>query len=216
MMVVNPWTAWALVETARRAGHRAAVHTAAASALGRMMLRLGRRLGFPIIHVVRRAAQVDLLRGLGAAEVLDSSEADFDSRLKDACERLRATVAFDPVAGDMTGRVLAAMPQGSRAIVYGSLSGAPCSVPAAQLVYERKAVEGFWLSDWVAKRGLLGLAKMALATQRLLAADFATTVRARVPLEQAAEAIEVYKRDMTGGKVLIIPGGKAAADQAGQ
>jgi len=214
-MVVNPWTAWALLDTARRRGHRAAVHTAAAGALGRMMLRLGRRLNFPVVHVVRRPAQVELLRGLGAADVLDATADGFDARLKEACARLNATVAFDPVAGEMTGRVLAAMPPGSRAIVYGSLSGAPCTVPPAQLVYERKAVEGFWLSDWVSRRGLLGLGKMALTAQRLAASDFATEIRARVPLQRAAEAIEAYRQEMTAGKVLLIPGEEAGSPVPG-
>ena len=213
-MVVNPWTAWALLDTARRRGHRAAVHTAAASSLGRMMLRLGRRLNFPIIHVVRRPAQVELLRGMGAAHVLDSTAAGFDAQLKGLCSQLNVTVAFDPVAGEMTARALAAMPRGSRAIVYGSLSGAPCTVPPAELMYERKAVEGFWLSHWVADRGLLSLAKMALTAQKLAATEFVTEVRARVPLAGAAEAIEAYKHDMTAGKVLIIPGRAGASSAA--
>ena len=206
MMVVNPWTAWALVDTARRRGHRAAVHTAAAGALGRMMLRLGRRLNFPIVHVVRRAAQVELLRGMGAEHVLDSTADGFDARLKELCEKLNVTVALDPVAGEMTGRVLAALPRGSLVIVYGSLSEAPCTVPPAELLYEDKRVEGFWLSRWVADRGLLALGRMALTAQKLLATEFATVVRARVGLEGVAEAIDAYKHDMTAGKVLVIPG----------
>ena len=40
-MLVNPLTAWALVGEARRGRHRAIVQTAAASALGRMVVRLG-------------------------------------------------------------------------------------------------------------------------------------------------------------------------------
>jgi len=207
MMVVNPWTAWALLDTARRAGHRAAVHTAAASQLGRMLLRLGRRENFPIIHVVRRAEQAALLSKMGATLVLNSSDADFDARLRESCQMHGVTVAFDPVAGAMTGRVLAAMPEGSTAIVYGSLSDDAVTVRPEQFIYEGKRVEGFWLSKWVAKKSFLGRAKMALGLQKRLATDLQTEVRARVTLEEAAEAIEGYKREMTGGKVLIMPGG---------
>jgi NADPH:quinone reductase-like Zn-dependent oxidoreductase len=209
MMVVNPWTAWALVDMARRGKHPAAVHTAAASALGRMMLRLGLRFGYPIVHVVRRAEQAELLRNLGAKHVLDSTQPDFDARLKDLCRSLGATVAFDPVAGEMTGRVLSAMPRGSRAVVYGSLSGQPCTVRADQFIYEGKRVEGFWTPVWAAERGLLGRAKVAFGVQKLLATDLRTEVRSCVSLERAAEAIEAYKHDMTGGKVLLAPGGEA-------
>jgi len=207
MMVVNPWTAWALLDTARRAGHRAAVHTAAAGALGRMLLRLGRRENFPIIHIVRRTEQETLLREMGASLVLNSGAPDFDARLKESCEMHGATVAFDAVAGEMTGRVLAAMPQGSTAIVYGSLSDGAVTVRPGQFIYEGKYVEGFWLSKWVARKGLVGRAKMAFGLQKRLATDFQTEVRARVPLQGAVEAIRQYQHEMTGGKVLIMPGG---------
>ena len=57
-MLVNPLTAWALMEEARLGRHRAVVQTAAASALGRMVVRLGQRFSVPTINVVRRAEQV--------------------------------------------------------------------------------------------------------------------------------------------------------------
>lgn len=206
MMVVNPWTAWALLETARRGGHRAAVHTAAAGALGQMMARLARRLGFPMVHVVRSERRFETLRAQGAEHVLRTDAPDFDARLKDLCERLGATIVFDPVAGEMTGRALAAMPHGSRAVVYGTLSRKPCAVPPELLLYENKRVEGFWLARWVRGRSLLGRMRIAVGVQKRLGTDFRTSVRARVPLEGAAEAIAEYERDPGGGKVLIVPG----------
>jgi NADPH:quinone reductase-like Zn-dependent oxidoreductase len=205
-MVINPWTAWALLETARRDGHRAAVHTAAGGALGRMLARLARRFRYPVIHLVRRAEQAELLRGLGAEHVLDTSQAGFDGALHDLCERLEATVAFDAVAGEMTGRVLTAMPRGSGVLVYGSLSDAACTVRPERFIYEDKWVEGFWLPVWLESKTFLGRARMALGLQKYLATDLATEVAARVPLEGALEAIEQYRRRMSAGKVLILPG----------
>src|SRR5215470_19279634 len=76
-MLVNPLTAWALVDEARRGGHRAAVQTAAASALGRMLVRLGQKFSLPVINVVRRQEQADLLRGMGAEHVLNSADPGF-------------------------------------------------------------------------------------------------------------------------------------------
>ncbi|MCX5654776.1 MAG: zinc-binding dehydrogenase, partial [Planctomycetota bacterium] len=136
-----------------------------------------------------------------------SSSADFDAHLKDLCTTLDATIAFDPVAGEMTGRLLAAMPKGSVAVVYGSLSDAACSIRPERFIYERKRVEGFWLGVWAEKIGLLGRMRVAMGLQKFLATDLQTEVRARVTLEQVPEAIETYKHDMTGGKVLILPDG---------
>lgn len=121
-MLVNPMTAWGMMHEARRGRHRAVVQTAAASALGRMVVRLGKRFSVPTINVVRRAEQVKLLRGMGAEHVLDSSDPAFDKNLRELCQRLGATIGFDAVAGEMSGRVLRAQARGGRLLVYGALS----------------------------------------------------------------------------------------------
>jgi NADPH:quinone reductase len=121
-MLVNPLTAWALMDEARLGRHRAVVQTAAASALGRMVVRLGRRFSIPTINVVRRAEQVELLRKMGAEHVLNSSDPGFDASLRDLCHRLGASIGFDAVAGEMSARVLRGQPRGSRLLVYGALS----------------------------------------------------------------------------------------------
>src|SRR4029453_8865155 len=107
---------------ARRGRHRAVVQTTAASALGRMIVKLGKRLSLPVINVVRRAEQVGLLRGLGAEYVVNSSEPEFDTRLRELCHRLGATIGFDAVAGEMSPLLLGAQPRGSGLLVYGALS----------------------------------------------------------------------------------------------
>jgi NADPH:quinone reductase len=113
-LLINPMTAWGLMHEARRGRHLAVVQTAAASALGRMIVKLGNRLSIPVINVVRRAEQVGLLRGLGAKYVLNSSEPEFDKRLRELCHELGASIGFDAVAGEMSALVLRAQPRGSR------------------------------------------------------------------------------------------------------
>lgn len=205
MLIVNPLTAWVFMDLARRGGHQAAVSTAAAGAVGQMILRLGLRWDYPVVHVVRRQAQVELLRGLGAVHVLNSSEPDFDQRLREVCRQLGATVAFDAVAGELTGRLLTAMPRGGRVVVYGALSQAPSAAPSGELIYGRKRVEGFWLAGHVASMGLPARLRIALVVQRLLNSDLKTTVRARMPLEQVGAALTLYRSEMTGGKILLVP-----------
>jgi NADPH:quinone reductase len=205
MMLVNPFTAWALVEEARRGGHRAFVQTAAASALGRMLIRLAKRHGIPAVNVVRRAEQVELLRSLGAEHVLDSSDAGFDVALRELCQRLGATIGFDAVAGEMSARVLRAQPKGARLLVYGALSLAAVQVEPGSLIFEGKQVEGFWLSAWLAKKSLLGRARLAGEIQRLLGEELKSEIRARYPLDEAGRALAEYAADMTGGKALIVP-----------
>ena len=76
-----------------------------------MLVRMSEREHYPVIHVVRRAEQENLLRGLGARHVLDSSKPDFAERLGELSRELGATIAFDAVAGELTATLLSAMPR---------------------------------------------------------------------------------------------------------
>ncbi|HJQ32921.1 MAG TPA: zinc-binding dehydrogenase [Pyrinomonadaceae bacterium] len=206
MMIVNPFTAWALLGLAKELRAPAVVQTAAASALGRMIQRLAKTRGIQVVNVVRRAEQVALLQADGAEHVLDSSTEDFDERLKELCKSLRATVAFDAVAGVLTGRLLAAMPDGGTAVVYGGLSMQGCVLDPRSLIFERKSVRGFWLADWMRRTSTLKKFLAAQSVQKLLKDELRTEVRARLPLEQAVEGVRAYASEMTGGKVIFIPG----------
>ena len=204
--IVNPLSAWAMMNMARQAGAQAVVQTAAASALGQMMDGLGRRFYIPVINIVRRADQVDFLRSKGAQHVLDSSAPDFDERLRERCVELNATAGFDAVAGELTGRMLIAMPAGARVIVYGALSGEGCLVDPRSLIFEDKRVEGFWLSKWLRSQNIARMLLTTRRVQKLLASDLRTEIRARLPLEEASDGIKQYTEHMTGGKILFIPG----------
>jgi NADPH:quinone reductase-like Zn-dependent oxidoreductase len=206
-LVVNPLTAIGLLDTARRDGHRAAVHTAAASQLGRMILVMAQRADYPIIHVVRRDAQVELLKSLGAKHVLNSSDDRFSEQLRTDCTRLRATAVFEAVGGDITGTVLNSMPTGSNAYVYGALSGDLCSnIDPIELIFQGKSVRGFYLGQWLRRRGTFGTLRAANRVQRMLVdGAIATTVQRRLSLEEAADGLQQYVDHMTEGKALIVP-----------
>jgi NADPH:quinone reductase len=203
MLIVNPITAWALLAIARRDKTRAFVQTAAASALGRMLVRMARKHKIASVNVVRRAAQVELLRREGAEHVLDSSAPDFAAQLRERCRALDARVAFDAVAGEMTGTLTAALPGGSRVVVYGALSEAACVVDPSVLIFGGRRVEGFWLSDWFRRARLTDQARAAVAVQSL--AELRSDVRERVDLDGVAGAIARYAGEMSAGKVLVTP-----------
>src|SRR5262249_32223306 len=145
-LIINPLTAMGLLDTARRAGHSSAVQTAGASQLGRMMTVMAADAGFPLINIVRRNAQVELLRSLGSKYVLNSAQENFGEELRSLCLQLNTTAAFEAVAGDMTGTVLNAMPPNSTVYVYGALSEEACGkIDPIQLVFHAKSIAGFYL-----------------------------------------------------------------------
>jgi NADPH2:quinone reductase len=204
-LLINPMTAWGLLEQARKSGHRAVVQSAAAGALGRMIVKLAQRLSITTINIVRRAEQEELLRGMGAEHVLNENAPEFDSTLRDLCHSLGAGIGFDAVAGEMSGRILRAQPHGSRLLVYGALSLKPSQVDPTLLIFERKRVEGFWLSPWLRTKNMLSQRRIAGRIQKLLSTDLSTAVQARLPLEDFARGLAKYKHHMTNGKVLLTP-----------
>jgi NADPH:quinone reductase-like Zn-dependent oxidoreductase len=207
MSAINPLTASAFLEIARKGGHKSIVLTAAASSLGQMVNRLGQSEGVQVINIVRREAQVELLKAGGAGIVINSSQADFEQQLHDACHKHNARLAFDAVAGPMTGQLLKALPEGSKVSVFSALSNENVQVGPDQYIFENKSVDGFWLGPWLFDtKNLIQVLMMWRRTQKLIATDLRTEVRARYPYQEAKTAVQDYTSQMTGGKVLLTPG----------
>jgi NADPH2:quinone reductase len=107
---VNPLTALGMTETMRREGHKALVHTAAASNLGQMLNRICLADGIPLVNIVRKPEQAALLRGQGAVQVCDASQPSFLEDLTQALVDTGATVAFDATGGGpLAGQILGCM-----------------------------------------------------------------------------------------------------------
>jgi NADPH2:quinone reductase len=212
-LIINPLTALAMLETARRAGHRAAVHTVGVCQLGRMMIAMAADLDYPLINVVRRDEQGEIVRSLGAKYVLNSASEGFAGELKTLCEQLKATAAFEAIAGDMTGTVLNAMPHGSTAYVYGALSQEACgNIDPIGLVFHEKTVTGFFLGNWLDQRGAIGILRAAGRVQRMIIdGRIGTTVQRRLKLDEVVDGLLQYVGHMTDGKVLIMPHGPNAS-----
>src|ERR1700704_2244771 len=107
---VNPLTALGMLETMRREGHSALVHTAAASNLGQMLNRVCLKDRIPLVNIVRSQAQTEILKQQGAKYVLDSTSPTFRGELVEAIAETGATLAFDAIGGGtMAGTIVAAM-----------------------------------------------------------------------------------------------------------
>src|SRR5215831_1216170 len=209
MRIVNPYTAWAHLTIARQAGARAIVQTAAASALGQMVNRLAQRRGVQVINIVRRDAQAETLRALGAKHVLNSESPEFDLQLRNLCRQLNARLAFDAVAGAMTARLLAIMPPEAGVVVYGGLAGELISVDPGDLIFNQRRVEGFYLARWIARQNSFALLSMQRKLYQLGDLTHAT-IQLRARLEDVQRAIATYEANMSAGKVLLMPGLSAA------
>jgi NADPH:quinone reductase len=222
-LFVNPLTALAIVETVRLEGHTALIHTAAASSLGQMLIKVCAEDGVPIVNVVRRQEQVKMLRALGAEHVCDSSLPNFRDDLRAAVEATGATVAFDALGGGaMVSELLAAietvgearMPYYSaygsierkHVYVYGHLerSQTTLSHDLYGLVW---GVSG-WLMPSILER--IGFERASALRQRVvsqLTTTFAVRYTKRITLADVLrrDTMLAYSRHATGEKYLITP-----------
>ncbi len=219
---VNPLTALGMVETMRREGHSALVHTAAASNLGQMLNRLCIADGIGLVNVVRSAAQAEVLRSQGATHVCLSTAATFRKDLADAIAATGATLGFDAVGGgQLAGQLLAGMETAlarkggeyqrygsathKQVYIYGSLDNGPTEL--------RRNFGAAWgLGGWLLPLFLQKIGPELAQGLRMrvvagLGTIFASRYTSVVSLAEALDPAEiaVYGRRSTGAKYLLNP-----------
>ena len=208
MLLVNPLTALVFFDILKKGGHAACINTAAASALGRMMVRLALKKGIPLINIVRRKDQADLLHSLGAEHVLISTEPGFEQELSVLAHRLKTTLILDAICGAFTQQLINAAPDGSLVLLYSNLSREPSQISPHSLWNHDIRVEGFYLGVWTAKQNLLRILALSQEVQDLAGTDLQSSIYKRLPLSSAREGLEIYQKNMTAGKILLTMGSK--------
>ena len=222
---VNPLTALAFVETMKMENHTAMVHTAAASNLGQMLVRICKEDGIPLINIVRKQDQVELLKALGAKYVGNMSEASFMEDLVLALSETGATLGFDATgggnSGELPGQILAAMEiaankaakeysrYGSdtykQVYIYGGLDPSPT-------VLKRALGMSWGLGGWLLTPmiGKIGMEKFQAMRQRVakeIKTTFASSYAQEISLSEMLQpdVIRSYAKQATGEKYLVCP-----------
>ena len=180
------------------------LQTAAGSALGRMIIRLGKHAGFRTINVVRRSDQAQELRQLGGDEVIGADQQNIEERVRDFTGGDGVRYALDAVGGAMGLGAVRSLGPGGRLLVYGTLSGEPIPLDPRQLMVGQKRIEGFWISEWVKQQGVLSMLKLFRAINRLLSEGVLTTpVQATFPLDRIQDAVRAAEAPGRQGKILL-------------
>ncbi len=219
---VNPLTALGMVETMRREGHTALVHTAAASNLGQMLNRICLADGIALVNIVRSPAQAELLRGQGARFVCDSSAPGFLADLADAVDATGATLGFDAVGGGkLAGQILGAIETAvnrkatsynrygssvhKQVYIYGSLdTGATEFVRRFGLAW---GIGGWLLPPFLQKIGPEATQRLKARVAAELKTTFASHYAAEISLADMLrpEMVAEYAKRATGRKFLVTP-----------
>ena len=168
--LVNPYTAVGILDTAIQAGSTAIVHTAAASQLGQMIVKLAPMKDVEVINVVRRDDQKSVLEKLGAKHIVVTSgdEAKWKDELRGKVKELGATCAFDAVSGDMTGHLLDIIPPKGIVYLYGNLAGRAGNINPADLIYRKKQLKSFYLMSWINNGGSLHMVSRMLSAGKVV------------------------------------------------
>ncbi len=219
---VNPMTALGMVETMRLENHTALVHTAAASNLGQMLSRLCQSEQVPLVNIVRRPEQEELLRSAGASYVCDSSSPGFTDDLTAALKATSATLAFDATGGGkLASQILTSMEAAASAAagsysrygsavhkqvyIYGSLDRGPTELTRNYGM--AWGIGGWLLTPFLQRIGPEGMQRFRDRVAAELTTTFASKYTDQVSLAGALalDAMTAYARQATGSKFLIIP-----------
>jgi len=219
---VNPLTALGMVETMRREGHSALVHTAAASNLGQMLNRICLKDGIALVNIVRKPEQVALLKAMGAQHVCNSSAPGFMADLTDALAATGATIAFDAIGGGrLPGQILTCMEMAinrsareysrygsathKQVYLYGMLDTSPTEI--VRNFGMAWGIGGWLLFPFLQKLGPDGTQALKARVAAELKTTFKSHYSKEVSMAQALQldAIAVYGKRATGEKFLINP-----------
>jgi NADPH:quinone reductase-like Zn-dependent oxidoreductase len=219
---VNPLTSLGMTETMRREGHKALVHTAAASNLGQMLNKICLKDGIGLVNIVRSAQQADILRKIGAKHVVDSTAPTFMDELTEALVQTGATLAFDAIGGGkLAGQILTAMETAvnktakvysrygstvhKQVYIYGGLDLGPTILNRAFGM--TWGLGGWLLFPFLQKIGPADGAKLRQRVVDELKTTFASHYTQVVSLPEVLQPshIAVYAKRATGEKYLINP-----------
>lgn len=219
---VNPLTALSMVETMRREGHTALVHTAAASNLGQMLNRICLEDSIELVNIVRSAEQAEILKAIGAKYVIDSTAPDFMPALVQALTATGATLAFDAIGGGtLASQILTAMEAAAASRMtaysrYGSNTFKQVYIYGGLDTSRTELTRNFgfsWaLGGWLLTPFLqkIGPAETNRLRQRVVAelkTTFASHYTQVISLADALapEIVAAYSKRATGEKYLINP-----------
>jgi NADPH:quinone reductase len=219
---VNPLTALGMIETMRREGHKALVHTAAASNLGQMLVRVCLEDGTGLVNIVRKKEQADLLKKLGAVHVCDSSSPSFMEDLIAALVATGATIAFDATGGGkLAGQILTCMEialnktakaysrYGStthkQVYLYGALDPSPTEL--ARNFGMAWGIGGWLLTPFLQSIAPADAQRLKERVAREIKTTFASSYSGEGSLAEVLQpaAMNAYGKRATGEKYLVRP-----------
>jgi len=206
-LLVNPLTAIAIYELAKKHGNECFIMTAAASQLCKLIAGLAKEDGTKIISIVRRDEHVEKLGKYGSTHVLNCKADDFERTVQSLINEHKPRVMLDAVGDQVSSDIFITMPSGARWVVYGKLSSDnPSLAQMGQFIFMDKKIEGFWLTKWMKEVSPDKLMQAGMKVQQMFASgSWQTDVADKISLKDAHAKLPEALSKMNTGKVMLMP-----------
>lgn len=202
---VNPVTAWAMIRKVLQVPKGAwIVQTAAAGAVGQMIIRLGKRMGFRTVNVIRTETQLEYLLKLGADKVIVANGEDITDKILHAMNGELAFGGLDPVGGATGAALIPCLGRHGRLLLYGRLSSDPLPIKPGRIMAGMRKIEGFWLSEWTEDQSKFTMWRTLRQVGKAMAEGVLYSPVGKIfPVEQFQTAIHEAETQGKPGKVLL-------------
>lgn len=204
-LIVNPMTVALFVDIIRRDNLKVVIQNAAASALGKMLVRWGNIEGVAVVNLVRKEEQVQALQNIGAEYVVNTSLPDWKDTAKAILDKLGGALAgFDAIGGIASSDLMQLLSNGGTAYAYGSLSRQECITRQFDIMMLGKTLKGLWLMPWLKGKSREDRLQVGFYVQNLLEPVFKTEHSKTINLSQAQETLVNYEKESaTNNKILL-------------
>jgi NADPH:quinone reductase len=204
-LFVNPFTAYALFQIAKENNASAILLNAGLSQVASFMRVFAKNHNIQVVNIVRRDNHVDLLKQQGCKYVISSRSKTYANDLENILSTVKPSVFFDAVGGEATGQIINLLPENSKTVVYGGLSGEPIGgIDVLDIIFKNKQILGFDLNRFIKNTERKTFDELAKTLQEQInCGDIHTIIQKVSPLEEVGLSIRQYITRMSDGKILF-------------
>lgn len=205
--IISPLTAVGMLDTIKKKDMHAVLQSGAASSVGLMFYKLCTQFGIQTINLVKDDSEYKLLKEIHTPNIIKANTDEWENELHKLCDTLKAHVGFDCVGGDMTGKILNLLPDGSHLYHFGNLMEKNVGkIKSSDIIFKDKCLSGWWFLSWL----------RSLSQQELnywwnyirdeiqnYSTTFETKISKQFIFADMNHALDYYTNHMNEGKVLI-------------
>jgi NADPH2:quinone reductase len=204
-LLVNPLSAWALINTVRKDKFENVIISAASSSIGKMLIKLANYRNFNPVALT--SGQPDFLPEniISPSNIINTTGNDFTEQISTKLKETGKAAFLDCVGGRQSETVINHLADKSKIYVFGALANSEIKIDIPRLIFSNLEITGFWLKSWLKNQNLAQLSTEIFQVQLRLNKELSTNVIGVYPLNKINNAIDFYLDNRSRGKVLLKP-----------